>query len=401
MPNANFDFAIIGGGLLGLATAKALVEQDSSLQICILEKEQALAQHQSGRNSGVIHSGIYYQPGSFKQRLTAEGRAALFEFCDAEGVDYERCGKLLVAQNEEELPRMRALAENALKNGLHTEIIASTHIMEIEPQARGFGAIYLPEAAIVDYSMVAAHLAAWLQRKGVAVKHQFRVENAAKSGTSVKLKTYSEAIEAQFVINCAGLHSDRVARILGAKLAGRIVPFRGQYFHLQGDSKSLVRGLIYPLPDPRFPFLGVHLSRTISGEVIAGPNAVLSLKREGYQSGAFSLSDTWGTFSYPGFWRFALNNFSLAASQYLRAWNRAAFSQALQNLVPAVQREDLAPGRSGVRAQAMDTNGRLLKDFAFEESARALHVINAPSPGATASLAIGRHIAKRALAQSR
>lgn len=401
MPNVNYDFAIIGGGLLGLATANALIDQDPKLHICLLEKEQQVAQHQSGRNSGVIHSGIYYASGSFKQRLTSEGRTALIEFCKAEAIPYKICGKMLLAENENEILRLKKLAINAVQNGLQAEILDEQEIVRIEPNARGVAGIYIPEAAIIDYSQVARRLSEILLRKNVKVLYNFRVNGAISSNNGVELASKADEIRAKFVINCAGLFSDQVARILGARPAALIIPFRGQYFQLQGAAKSLVKALIYPLPDPQHPFLGVHLSRTMDGEVIAGPNAVLSLKREGYQSGDLSIEDAIKTLSFPGFWRFGIANFSLAANQYFRTWNQSAFASALRRLVPSIQIQDLKVGRSGVRAQAMSPEGKLIQDFAFEESPSALHVINAPSPGATASLAIGKHVAQKAIIYSR
>jgi L-2-hydroxyglutarate oxidase len=400
MNHETYDFAIIGGGLLGLATAKALIDHDSKLKICVLEKEPAVAQHQSGRNSGVIHSGIYYSAESFKQRLTSEGRAALFDFCKAEEISFEQCGKILLAQNEVEIPRLKELANNALQNGLQAEILDEAEIRKIEPNARGLAGIYLPEAAIIDYSLVAQRLSEALQKKGVRIIHNFRVSATQSTNTGVELSNNSGRVDSKFVVNCAGLFSDQVASILGAQPTARIIPFRGQYFHLKGAAKSLVKALIYPLPDPQHPFLGVHLSRTMDGAVIAGPNAVLSLKREGYSTGDVSVKEAWEIFSYPGFWRFGVTNFNLAANQYFRAWNQAAFASALQALVPAIRLKDLKVGRSGVRAQAMSPDGKLIKDFAFDESPSALHVINAPSPGATASLAIGKHIAEKTFAKN-
>ena len=336
-------------------------------------------------------------PGSFKQQLAAKGRNALFAFCEEQQIPVKRCGKVLLASNEQEIPRMQALADNGKRNGLQVQILDPQQLAEIEPHARALAAIYLPEAVIVNYSLVAQALAEMITGNGAHIKHGFWVEKAQFNAGQAQLSNSLEQLNARYVINCAGLHSDQVARILGARPSARIVPFRGQYFHLQGSAKKLVRALIYPLPDPKFPFLGVHLTRTMGGEVLAGPNAVLSFKREGYQRGDFNLADSYSTLSYAGFWRFALSNLSLAAGQYLRAWKGKSFAGALQKLVPEINPDMLTPGRSGVRAQALGADGKLLKDFVFEQGPRALHVINAPSPGATASLAIGRHIAEQAL----
>ena len=392
-----YDFAIIGGGLLGLATAHALMQRDKRLRIAVLEKEDKIARHQSGRNSGVIHSGIYYKPGSLKAQLTARGRQALFEFCDRRGITYERCGKVILASDEEELPRLEALAARAEENGLEAQVIDQRRLAEIEPHAKALAAIWLPQTAIVDFSQVAHALAEDLADVQVDILPGSRVKAIEVGGQHSTLSTTQAEIRAEYVINCAGLHSDQVARMLGLRPQARIIPFRGQYFGLKGQAKDLVRGLIYPLPDPKYPFLGVHLTRMMNGEVLAGPNAVLSLKREGYHSADFDLADSISTLTFPGFWRLAAANLGVGLAEILRAWRVEAFAREVQRMLPAVTAADLAPARAGVRAQAVDRTGNLLNDFHFERGANSLHVINAPSPGATACLAIGEHIAKEAL----
>jgi L-2-hydroxyglutarate oxidase len=393
-----YDFAVIGGGILGLATARALLQRQPAARLVVLEKEAHVAAHQTGRNSGVIHSGVYYPHGSLKQQLTSAGRAALLAFCEEQGLPYELCGKVIVATQESELPLLETYAAQAQENGLRAERLDAGGLAEIEPAARGLAALWLPEAGIVDFGRVARALAQDLHARGAELRTGFPVAAIAPNGTGLRLRSGNAELRAGYLVNCAGLFSDRVARLAGVDPGLRIVPFRGEYFKLAPGKRSLVRGLIYPLPDPRFPFLGVHLTRRIDGEVLAGPNALLSLAREGYRSPAFNLRDTLDTLTYPGFWKLALANLSTGLGEMLRAWSVAAFARQLQVITPQIGPGDLLPARAGVRAQALDKAGNLVKDFHIVRGERSLHVVNAPSPAATAGLAIGAHVAEMALA---
>ena len=393
-----YDFAVIGGGILGLATARALLQRQPAARLVVLEKESHVAAHQTGRNSGVIHSGVYYPHGSLKQQLTSAGRAALLTFCEEQRLPYELCGKVIVATTERELPLLESYAARARENSLHAERLDAGGLAEIEPAARGLAALWLPEAGIVDFGHVARALAQDLHARGAELRTGFPVAAIAPNGAGLRLRSRNAELRAGYLVNCAGLFSDRVARMAGVDPGLRIVPFRGQYFKLVPGKRSLVRGLIYPLPDPRFPFLGVHLTRRIDGEVLAGPNALLSLAREGYRSPAFNLRDTLDTLTYPGFWKLALANLSTGLGEMLRAWSVAAFARQLQVITPQIGPEDLRPARAGVRAQALDRAGNLVKDFHIVRGERSLHVVNAPSPAATAGLAIGAHVAEMALA---
>ncbi|HVR83522.1 MAG TPA: L-2-hydroxyglutarate oxidase [Planctomycetota bacterium] len=356
--------AIVGGGIVGLATAYALRRRNP----VVLEKEREVGVHQTGHNSGVIHSGIYYKPGSQKARLCVEGARRMLEFCREHAIAHEICGKVVVATSEPELPRLDELERRARANGVEARRITPERLREIEPEARGISGLHVPGTGIVDYRAVARKLAGF-----VDVRTGIRVDDV-------------RALRADLVINCAGLHSDRVARS-----RTKIVPFRGEYYTLRRP--SLVRGLIYPVPDPAFPFLGVHFTRMIGGGVEAGPNAVLALAREGYSWSDLCVRDLLETLSYSGFHKLARRHWRMGLREVWRSWSRAAFLKSLQRLVPAVRMEDLEPGGSGVRAQALDPDGALVDDFRIERRPGQIHVLNAPSPAATASLAIGAHIA--------
>jgi L-2-hydroxyglutarate oxidase len=359
--------AIVGGGIVGLATAYALRD----LGPVVYEKEREVGRHQTGHNSGVIHSGIYYKPGSYKARLCVEGARQMREFCLEHAIPHAICGKVVVATDESELPRLDELGRRATANGVAAERIGPERLREIEPHARGIAALHVPGTGIVDYARVARKLADFVEvRRGV------RVESARSLG-------------ARLVINCAGLFSDRLARS-----RTKIVPFRGEYYELRRT--SLVRGLIYPVPDPAFPFLGVHFTRMVGGGVEAGPNAVLALKREGYRWGDLCVRDALETLAYRGFRRLARRHWRMGLLEVWRSWSKPAFVRALQRLVPEVQKEDLEPAGAGVRAQALDPEGTLVDDFRIEDRPGEIHVLNAPSPAATASLAIGDLIASRA-----
>lgn len=356
--------AIVGGGIVGLATAYALRDRKP----VVFEKERTVGAHQTGHNSGVIHSGIYYKPGSFKATLCVEGAQRMKDFCREHGIPHEICGKVVVATEEAELPRLDELQRRAAANGVPAERITPGRLREIEPEARGIAALHVPGTGIIDYIAVAKKLASFVEvRTGV------RVDDVRR-------------LKADLVINCAGLHSDRVARS-----RTKIVPFRGEYYTLKRP--SLVKGLIYPVPDPAFPFLGVHFTRMVHGGVEAGPNAVLALQREGYSWSDINVRDFLETLAYRGFHKLARRHWRMGLMEVWRSWSRAAFLRSLQRLVPAVTMDDLEPGGSGVRAQALDPGGALVDDFRIERRPGQIHVLNAPSPAATASLAIGRHIA--------
>jgi (S)-2-hydroxyglutarate dehydrogenase len=388
------DLAIIGGGIVGLATALAVRERFPKADLAILEKEARVAVHQTGHNSGVIHSGIYYKPGSHKARLCVEGARAMTAFCDAHGIPYERCGKVIVATSEAEVGRLHTLYERGTENGVPgLRMIEADELKTIEPQARAIRAIHSPNTAIVDFAAVAQAMAAALQRAGVRILTDHRVTAVSRTGGTIRLDTAGGMIEARHVINCGGLHSDAIARLMDASPDVTIVPFRGEYYMLRPESRHLVRGLIYPVPDPEFPFLGVHFTRTIHGEVEAGPNAVLAFAREGYSFGRVHARELASILGYRGFWAMVARYWRTGSYEMYRSLSKPAFVRALQQLVPAITGADVSPGGAGVRAQAVAADGSLVDDFRILVGDGAIHVLNAPSPAATASLAIGQHIA--------
>lgn len=395
------DVAVIGGGIVGLATAQSLSDRGVG-SIVVLEAEKGLALHQTGRNSGVIHSGLYYRPGSDKARFCASGRDALYRFCEDNGIAYRRCGKLVVAVDESELPALEQLAERANANGLEgVEKLDTQGIREREPSAVGVGALWVPQTGIVDFSQVANRLADTIRSRGGQILTSAPVRRVVPEVDANAIETDSETVRCRLLVNCAGLQADRVAKLCGLKPEIRLIPFRGEYFELTGSAADRVSGLIYPVPDPQMPFLGVHLTRTIDGRILAGPNAVLAWKREGYKAGDFSWRDSADTLLYPGFWKLAAGFWRTGAGEMYRSWSRSAFLHALRRLVPEVKGDQLRPARSGVRAQAIDRRGKLLDDFQILQTDRMLHVLNAPSPAATAALAIGGHLAEMATAALR
>ncbi len=390
-----YDIAIIGAGIVGLATARALLDATPSLKIVVLEKEIDIGLHQTGHNSGVIHSGIYYKPGSFKARLCVEGVRLMTDFCDRHSIKYDRCGKVIVATSEEELPRLRTLHERGVANGVPgVAMIDAARVREIEPHVRAVAGIHSPNTAIVDYGEVTAALGQELVTKGVTIEYNFPVSAITRvRGGGVALSTQQHTITARRIVNCAGLYSDVIARMAGAPTEVQIIPFRGEYYFLRPERETLVRGLIYPVPDPEFPFLGVHFTRTIHGEVEAGPNAVLAFAREGYRWTRVKPLELAGTLRYSGFWSMARKYWRVGAWEVHRSLSKKKFVESLQKLVPEIRAEDIVPGGAGVRAQAVKADGGLLDDFSIVTSEDAVHVVNAVSPAATASLAIGRHIA--------
>lgn len=386
------QIAIVGGGIVGLATAYQLLRRFPAIHLLLLEKESGPGRHQTGHNSGVLHCGLYYKPGSTKARLAVQGIRRMVEFCSQHNVPFEQCGKIVVATEQEELPRLHALLERGIANGLEgLQLLGPEEIRAIEPHAAGLAGILVPQEGIVDFPAVASVLAEEIIARGGEIQFSSEVVRLEdKNGW--KIQTATGEYEADYLVNCAGLHCDRVSRMAGNRDATQIVPFRGEYFKLREDRQHLVRNLIYPVPNPGFPFLGVHFTRMIHGGVEAGPNAVLALAREGYCKSDVVLRDMIETLTYPGFWRFFLRYPRMCWDELRRSLSKALFCRSLQRLVPDLQIDDLVQGGAGVRAQALSSSGELMQDFYFVRQPRALHVLNAPSPAATASLAIADHV---------
>jgi L-2-hydroxyglutarate oxidase len=382
------DYAILGGGIVGLATALALKRRTPGAGVLVLEKEADWALHQTGRNSGVLHTGIYYRPGSRKARLAAAGRRAMVAFCREHGIPHEICGTVIVAVGRGEVPALLRLHRRGLENGVDARLISGAEAREREPHVRARAAILVPEAGIVDFRAVALRMAALLRDAGAELRTGTRV-TGIREGT---VETDRGEFAARTVVNCAGLHCDRVARLAGLRPPARIVPFRGEYWDLA--RRHLVKHLVYPVPDPAFPFLGVHVTRSIHGNLHCGPNAVLAMKREGYRRGDFDWRDVRDIVTFGGFWKLVARHGGQGAREIARSLSRRAFARSVQRLVPEVREEDLLPAESGVRAQAVADDGRLVDDFLLVRGPQSLHVLNAPSPAATASLAIGEEIAQ-------
>lgn len=391
---STYDVAIIGAGIVGLATTRALLALSEQTSIAVLEKEDQVGSHQTGRNSGVLHTGIYYPPGSLKARLCVEGAAELRQFCDERELPLRTCGKVLVAHSQDEIPKLNELLRRGSENGVSgLRKLDPQELREHEPHVDGIAALRVPGAAIVDFGAVARAISNEVQQRDVTLLTGTEVVGAAMDATGAHLETTAGTIRARIVLNCSGLHVDRVASLLGVDPEVRIVPFRGEYSSLTPEARHLVRGLVYPVPDPSLPFLGAHFTPTVQGEVKVGPNAVLALAREGYDRRSFKRKDVWETVSWSGFPSLARRNWRTAGGEYLRSFRKRSFLTALQRLVPELKQEHLLPAPAGVRAQAVARDGTLVDDFRIVESPGAVHVLNAPSPAATASLAIGRHIA--------
>ncbi len=393
MADREADLLVIGAGIVGLATALEAVRRLPALRILVADKEDHVAAHQTGHNSGVIHSGLYYKTGSLKARNCVAGAESMKRFCQEQGVPFEECGKLVVATSLEEVSRLEQLHQRGIANGVPgLRILGRDEFREIEPHCSGIQALQVPTTGIVDYTIVAQKYAELITRAGGEVVLDAKVVGLREEGQANLVATRAGDFRARYVINCAGLYSDAIARMAGVHTELEIVPFRGEYYEVKPERRHLVKALIYPVPDPRFPFLGVHFTRRVNGSVEAGPNALLALRREGYTGAGVDLSEAMETLGFPGFWKMARKYWRMGLVEQYRSWVKAAFVKSLQKMVPELQESDLAPGGSGVRAQAVDGNGNLLDDFHFVHSGRMIHVCNVPSPAATASLEIGKEI---------
>ena len=393
MNSRNYDIGIIGGGIIGLATAMRLTQEHPNQKVVVIEKETEVAQHQTGHNSGVIHAGIYYAPGSQKANFCSEGNGILREFCDERGIEYEMCGKLIVAIDDSEVPRLEELYRRGTANGaLGLELVGPERLRELEPHAAGVKAVWSPNTGIIDFKQVSQAYSTEMRERGGDLMSNAQVRSMARSNDGIHIETSSGDVTAKHIINCAGLHADKVASMMGVDIGVRIIPFRGEYYSLKKEKESLVNGLIYPVPDPSLPFLGVHFTKRVTGSVEAGPNAVLSMKREGYSKTSFSFGDAMGTLTYPGFWRMSMKYWRVGFNEQYRSVMKGVFVKSLQTLIPEITGDDLHQPGAGVRAQAVDRKGQLLQDFSIAETNNAIHVLNAPSPGATSSLAISRYI---------
>jgi len=385
--------AIVGGGILGLAAGRLLTRERPDVDVVLLEKEDELATHQTGRNSGVVHAGLYYEPGSLKARLCRRGSELLRDFCAEHDLPYEECGKVLVATEEAELPRLERILERAQANGAEATLVDAAELGALEPHATGLAALHSPRTAIVDYGAVSRALAAEMRERGATVRTGTSVRRVGWAGPHPCLElSDGTTVEADRVLVCAGLHADRLAREAGEPAAPRIVPFRGEYWRLRPERTELVRGLVYPVPDPSLPFLGVHLTRTVDGSVLVGPNAVLALAREGYRKRDLAPAELWDTLSWPGTWRVARRHWATDAHEVARSLSKRAFVREARRYVPELAIEDVLPAPAGVRAQAVDRDGTLVDDFRLDVGRNAVWVRNAPSPAATSSLAIAEEL---------
>jgi len=390
-----YDFTIIGGGILGLATGLFVLEKYPNASLLILEKEDRLAFHQTGNNSGVIHSGIYYKPGSFKAKFCRQGCQSMVEFCQQHSIAHEVCGKVIVATQEQELPLLETLYQRGLKNGIPVAKVAAEEVREIEPHVRCLAGIRVDSTGIADYKQVCEKYAELIRDRGGEIRLQAKVEKIVETADGQVLESDRGDFSTRYLINCAGLYSDRVAKLAKVDPQAQIVPFRGEYYELKPEKRYLVKTLIYPVPNPAFPFLGVHFTRMIDGSVHAGPNAVLSFKREGYKKTDIDLRDLAEVLAYPGFWKLSAKYAKEGLEEIVRSFSKAAFTRSLQQLIPEVQADDLVPTHAGVRAQALKKDGKLVDDFLIVKGKGSIHVCNAPSPAATSSLEIGKAVAEQ------
>ncbi|PVX50744.1 L-2-hydroxyglutarate oxidase [Balneicella halophila] len=393
-----YDIIVIGAGIVGLATALRLKEKNEDLNVLIIEKENEVATHQTGHNSGVIHSGIYYKPGSLKAKNCKEGYSQLIDFCETHSIPYELCGKVIVASDASEIPSLENIYNRGLENGLEgLKVIDSEELSEIEPHCSGVKAILVPQTGIIDYKVVCEKYLELIKAKGGSIKFSEKVNGAKDETDGTVVITNKGSYKARILVNCAGLYSDKVAEMAMGKLGIKILPFRGEYYHIIPNKKHLVKNLIYPVPNPKFPFLGVHFTRMIDGGVEAGPNAVLAYAREGYDNKTINFEEFFETLGFSGFQKVARKYWKMGAYELYRSYSKQAFTEALQKLIPEIQKKDLIKGNAGVRAQACDKDGNLIDDFLIFEDTHTVNVCNAPSPAATSSLSIGKTIAERVL----
>ena len=392
--NQAYDIVVIGGGIVGTAVALSILRQ-KNLKVLLIEKEVSLAGHQTGNNSGVIHSGLYYKPGSLKAKNCALGRELMYEFCEEHNIPFDKCGKIVVATNQDEIPVLNLLEERGKANGLiGIKRLSATEIKEYEPYASGIDGLFVPQTGIVDYVSVTNKYADLLREKNGEIKTNSKLNSVKKDGNDFVLITNKKEYRIKFVVNCGGLQSDRIAKLFGVDPGLQIIPFRGEYYRLKKEKEYLVNNLIYPVPDPQFPFLGVHFTRMIVGGVEAGPNAVLAFKREGYNKKDFSIKDLTEMSLYSGFWKMAAKYYKMGFQEFRRSFSKELFVKSLQKLIPEIQYDDIETGGAGVRAQALEPDGKLVDDFRIVEAEKMVHVLNAPSPAATASLSIGKTVSE-------
>jgi len=390
-----YDIVIIGGGIVGTATALSLLEH-KPYNLLLIESEKKLAAHQTGNNSGVIHSGLYYKPGSLKAKNCVEGRELLYNFCDTHKIKYERCGKIVVATDESQISSLKELLRRGKENGLDgLRQLSKDELFEYEPNVNGIAGLFVPQTGIIDYTQVTETYAKLILEYGGDVETSTKFISLYNKNSHLIVETSRGEVETNFLVNCGGLQSDRIAKICGLHPKLQIIPFRGEYYKLKKEKSHLVKNLIYPVPDPQYPFLGVHFTRMINGDVEAGPNAVLAFKREGYSHKDFSFTDIFQMVSYKGFWKMAAKHYKMGFDEFRRSLSKKKFVEALQKLIPAVDYDDVYPAGAGVRAQALEPDGKLVDDFRIIEADKMIHVLNAPSPAATASLSIGRTIAEK------
>ena len=392
--NQIFDITIIGGGIVGTATALSILNSNN-VKLLLLETESSLAAHQTGNNSGVIHSGLYYKPGSLKAANCTLGRDMMYAFCQEHNLSYDKSGKIVVATREKEIPALNMLEERGRENGLAgIKRLSASEIKEYEPHALGIDGLFVPQTGIVDYVAVTNKYAELIREKGGEIRTNSKLISVKRDGRDLILSTEHDEYKTKFVVNCAGLQSDRIAKLFGVDPKLQIIPFRGEYYQLKKEKQYLVNNLIYPVPDPQFPFLGVHFTRMINGGVEAGPNAVLAFKREGYNKTDFSIKDLTELGFYSGFWKMAAKYYKMGFQEFRRSFSKELFVRSLQKLIPEIQYDDIVAGGAGVRAQALEPDGKLVDDFRIVEAERMVHVLNAPSPAATASLSIGKKISE-------
>jgi len=392
--NKTYDITIVGGGIVGTATALSILKE-KNVKLLLLEAESSLAAHQTGNNSGVIHSGLYYKPGSLKAANCTLGREMMYSFCEEHSLAFDRCGKIVVATSSEEIPALNMLEERGRANGLiGIKRLSESEIKEYEPHASGIDGLFVPQTGIVDYVAVTNKYADLIREKGGEIKTDSKLTSVKRDGNDLVLLTEHEEYRTKFIVNCGGLQSDRIAKLFGVDPKLQIIPFRGEYYQIKKEKQYLVKNLIYPVPDPQFPFLGVHFTRMINGGVEAGPNAVLAFKREGYKKTDFSFRDILEMKLYFGFWKMAAKYYKMGFQEFRRSFSKELFVKSLQKLIPEIQYDDIEVGGAGVRAQALERDGKLVDDFRIVEAERMVHVLNAPSPAATASLSIGKTISE-------